>query len=753
MSSDRRRTAIVAAVLSMSSLSAVRRPVTNVNPTATITVDAAANRHTIDPRIYGVAFADAATLTDLSIPINRWGGNTTSRYNWANSTSNHARDYFFENVPDTAPNGGANGESADLFIQPTLGAQAQPIMTIPVLGYLPSARSQVCGYSIGKYAASGCCATNDLPFHPDCGDGFHNVTGEPLKGVNDPLDIEAVYPSSHQGNWIQHNIDTFGSGATTGVKYYAIDNEPDLWDSTHFDIHPAYSSYDEIWGKTQEYGAIIKAKDPAALISGLELSGWMGYFDSWLDYGNNSTADRDAHGGIAFNDWMLQQARAYEQAHGVRIMDIMSLHWYPQGDKAMGLNEFDGSNPDYVGDDNTKLLRNQSTRSLWDPNYVERSWISDLAQGGVKVRLIPRMHDWVNNNYPGTQIGITEYNWGAEHDPNGATAQADILGIFGREALDLAARWTSPPADSNVYNAFKMYRNYDGAHSKFGDISVSASGPNPDNVATFAALRSSDGAMTVMVIAKYLTDTTPVTVNLTNYLPSGQAHVWQLQTDNVIHDLGTTPLAGSSVSLTVPQESVTLLVIPGSYLNAPASVVATASGTTTATVTWSAAAGAASYQIARSTTLGGAITTLTSATTTLNDAGLTANTTYLYKVRAVSGAAVSPFSAIDPATTIVFADDPLGAGTAAKTSHIAQLRTAVNAMRAAAVLGAQAFTDDPLNAGTAIKAVHVTQLRTALDQARAALGLSPIAYTDPTITAGSTIVKAAHITDLRNGVK
>jgi hypothetical protein len=66
----------------------------------------------------------------------------------------------------------------------------------------------------------------------------------------------------------------------------------------------------------------------------------------------------------------------------------------------------------------------------------------------------------------------------------------------------------SPPAGSNVYNAFKMYRNYDGAHSKFGDISVSASGPNPDTVATFAALRSSDGALTVMVVAKYLADST-----------------------------------------------------------------------------------------------------------------------------------------------------------------------------------------------------------------------------------------------------
>jgi hypothetical protein len=110
-------------------------------------------------------------------------------------------------------------------------------------------------------------------------------------------------------------------------------------------------------------------------------------------------------------------------------------------------------------------------------------------------------------------------------------------------------------------------------------------------------------------------------------------------------------------------------------------------------------------------------------------------------------------SALDPATTTIFADDPLNAGTIAQAIHVTQLRTAVNAMRFAAGLGAQVFTDTPLNAGTPIKTVHVAQLRTALDQARAALGVPAIAYADPTITPGVTTIKRSHIVDLRNGVK
>ena len=112
----------------------------------------------------------------------------------------------------------------------------------------------------------------------------------------------------------------------------------------------------------------------------------------------------------------------------------------------------------------------------------------------------------MNTYYPGTQIGITEYNWGAENHINGATTQADIFGIFGREGLDMGARWTTPAASTPTYKAMKMYRNYDGNKSTFGETSVAATAPNPDKVSAFAALRSTDGALTVMVINKSAVD-------------------------------------------------------------------------------------------------------------------------------------------------------------------------------------------------------------------------------------------------------
>src|SRR5208282_6894123 len=145
-----------------------------------------------------------------------------------------------------------------------------------------------------------------------------------------------------------------------------------------------------------------------------------------------------------------------------------------------------------------------------------------------------------------------------ESDISGATAQADILGIFGRESLDLATRWTTPDASTPTYQAMKMYRNYDGNMSTFGDTSVSATGPDPDYISTFAATRSTDGALTIMAINKQIGSNAPVNIALTVFLWGGLAHVWQLTSSNVIINLGDLQLSGGTFSNTLPAQSITL---------------------------------------------------------------------------------------------------------------------------------------------------------------------------------------------------
>ncbi len=449
------------------------------NSPITVQIDAALDRHPISPLIYGVAFATSNELKDLNLPLNRSGGNSTTRYNWQTNASNHAADWYFESLQDDTGNG--PGGSADAFISDSKNGGAQAMITVPIIGWvakLGTNSQRLSSYSIKKYGAQ---TDNDWQWFADAGNGVRSGDGQDIT-TNDPTDANLSVTTNFQSGWIQHLTNKWGTASGNGIRYYIMDNEWSIWHSTHRDVHPVGATMDEVLGKFCDYAALVKGMDSNALVIGPEEWGWSGYLYSGYDqqYGSlhnwSSFPDRAAHGNQDYMPWLLSQIHSRSVSAGKRLLDAFTLHFYPQGGE---------TSSDDVST-STQLLRNRSTRALWDSNYVNESWI------GSVVNLIPRMKQWVAANYPGTMIGITEYNWGAENYPNGGTTQADVLGIFGREGLDLATRWTAPDTNTPVYNAFKMFRNYDGNKSAFGDVNVRATAPNPDNLSAFASVRGSD---------------------------------------------------------------------------------------------------------------------------------------------------------------------------------------------------------------------------------------------------------------------
>jgi hypothetical protein len=213
-----------------------------------------------------------------------------------------------------------------------------------------------------------------------------------------------------------------------------------------------------------------------------------------------------------------------------------------------------------LGNAGVQAARLRSTRQLWDTTYVHEGWI------GQPVYLIPRMKQWVANDYPGTKLAITEYNWGALGYMNGALAQADLLGIFGREGLDLATLW-GPPDNANAPGifAFRMYRNYDGNGSAFGETSIHTVSADQEKLSIYAARRSQDGALTVMVINKTGTVLTS-SVTLANFQPTALAQVYSYSTANlnaIVHKPDQ-PVTSGGFSADFPANSITLFVIPAS---------------------------------------------------------------------------------------------------------------------------------------------------------------------------------------------
>ena len=556
--------------------------VSGTNSPISISVNAQANQNPISPLIYGVAFASSNELKDLNFTLNRSGGNSETRYNWQLNAHNHAADWYYESIDDGSATPAA---TADDFVANSRNGGAQALITIPMIGWLPilgPSRGKLASYSIAKYGPQ---TGNDSSWMPDAGNGIGtNITTHigwlittngpinPTNGLivtsglnsgfsttNNPNDANFLTNSAFQQAYVQHLTNRWGSSTNGGVRFYIMDNEHSIWFGTHQDVHPVGPTMQEIRDKIFDYASMVKSNDPNALVCAPEEFGWSGYFFSGYDqqwsgqHGWPSVStypDRTANGGWDYMPWLLYQIHQHDLGTGKRLLDYFTLHCYPQGGESG--NDVSPS---------MELLRNESTRQFWDTNYVDQSWISSQPTNTI-LMLIPRMKNWVAAEYPGTKIGITEYNWGAEPYINGATAQADILGIFGREGLDLATRWTTPDPSTPTYLAMKMYRNYDGNKSTFGDTSILTVVPNPDNLSAFGAVRTSDGAMTFMVINKDLNNATPITTSITNFNAIGTIQRWQLTSADIINQLANITLTNKVLSDVVPSQSITLYVLP-----------------------------------------------------------------------------------------------------------------------------------------------------------------------------------------------
>jgi hypothetical protein len=521
-----------------------------------LTIDAAANNKPISPYIYGMNWPDAALQAELSLPQARFGGNRTTRYDWLTNTSGAGADWFFENRPEpTAPGQTLpNGSWSDQFVDANNATGTKSLLTVPILGWRTKDSSS-CSFSVAKYGAQQFINPNNA----DCGNG-RTPAGAIITG-NDPTDAHIATAPSYYQAWIQHLVNKYGTAATTGVKFYSLDNEPDLWHETHRDVSPTGASFAEWRDKSIAAAAVIKSVDPSAQTLGVVGFGWLSFRYSGKDKQTcdaqgqacwDNPPDAGQYGSPApwFTPWFLQQMKAYEVANGTRLLDYLDIHMYPQA--------YDTNSQ--ALDPATQALRFRSVKGLWDPTYVDESWIN------TAMYFIPRMKQMIADNYPGTKTAITEYNFGVMNSLNGALVQADTLGVFGREGLDLANIWDPPTRFQPGAYAFRMYLNYNGVGGKFGDVSVSAASGDQDKVSVYAAKRTSDNALTIMVINKDPNNEYTSPISLAGFNPGTNAKVYRYSAANLnqIQPQADQPVTAAGFTATFPAYSATLFVIPPS---------------------------------------------------------------------------------------------------------------------------------------------------------------------------------------------
>jgi len=192
---------------------------------------------------------------------------------------------------------------------------AGALITIPMAGY---ASADKLGNGDVRYNGNtwnGSTWVNGTPNPNYLAERFNQMLARKPGGgfsLNPDTTDDFVYADEFV-NWVKTN---YGYGQTDANKpiWFSLDNEPDLWNSTHAEVHPAAPTYVEMVQRTTDWSKAIKDVEPGALVFGPVNYGWQGYI---------RLQDAPDANGRDFQQFYLAQMKAASQAAGRRLLDVM----------------------------------------------------------------------------------------------------------------------------------------------------------------------------------------------------------------------------------------------------------------------------------------------------------------------------------------------------------------------------------------------------------------------------------------------
>jgi glycosyl hydrolase family 44 len=443
-----------------------------------IEVDPSKTIGPISPYVYGV---NSQRSDGLGVTVRRMGGNRQTAYNWEINASNAGSDY--RHVSDEWPcstlgykNCSEPGAQFLDFAADNKRLGAETLATVPMVDYVAADKnhevSEADKAPSKRWDRSSAHKGAPYAAAPDLGDGV-------------------VY----EDEFVDYLVRRAGKAEKGGIKFYSLDNEPALWSQTHPRIHPEKTTYREMVTRTEALASAITAIDPAAVVLGGVMYGWTEYLT--LQDAPDAKEYNGQYG--TYVDFYLASMKELEQKYKRRLVHVLDVHWYPEARGAKRITEDDVSAK-------TVDARVQAPRAFWDSTYHEKSWIDD-SLGGKSIRLIPWLNEKIAKHYPGTKLSMTEYDFGAGAHISGGLAEADALGVFGREGVYLANYWGTGAGNGElpvfVAAAFKLYRNYDGKGGSYGDTAVTTKVADVAKASAYAATDSKHPRLlTVIAINK-----------------------------------------------------------------------------------------------------------------------------------------------------------------------------------------------------------------------------------------------------------
>jgi fibronectin type 3 domain-containing protein len=532
---------------SANSAQATVTPAAPAKPDVTITIDPA-NTHLISPYIYGINFCSGIGGAPPNLTFDRAGGDRWTAYNWETNASNAGSDYLYEN-DDYLSSSTVPAEAVRSFIAGDQADGMASLVTFQMQGL-------VAGDENGPVSVAN---PPDLSRFKQVVFMKSTQSSAPFT-LNPPTTDNYVYADEFIWALDQKfsGQSIFGTNPTTHPVFAQLDNEPELWNSTHLEVQgPNPVTSDNYISKTIALTEALKDQFPDVVIFGPVHYGFEGIYNWQGELSATPT------GNNWFPDKYLPAIKTAATTYGRPLVDVYDFHWYSEATDGSGNRVTNLTGPTLTDAQVQAIV--QSPRSLWDTTYTENSWITTDVLGGP-IYILGRLQSRIATENSGMKISITEYNNGGGQHIAGTIAQADNLGVFGVQNLFAANLWPLNSTSPYILAGFRAFRDFDNANSNFGDTSLQATSSNVANVVVYASTDSSTPGRVVFVAINRSTSSQVTAVN--GQALFGTAHLFQMtattsQSQSPIQPVavGTQPASGTSLTVTLPPLSVTTIDI------------------------------------------------------------------------------------------------------------------------------------------------------------------------------------------------
>lgn len=442
-----------------------------------ITINADAQKRQVSPYIFGknnnlsdspgnpLSQAQWQKFRDIGITMFREsGGNNSTKYNWRRKLTSHPD--WYNNVYKH------DWDFAAQSLQENM----------------PEAQGMWAFQLIGKAAKSSASNFNDWGYNSSkwwsgvhqnlAGGGTVNPDGgAALKNGNPELYLENWPADSTVAildQWFTKNKLGLDS---TKIRYWGMDNEPEIWLGTHDDVMPEQISAEEFMQLYFEVAKKARAKFPGIKLCGpVPANEWQWY--NWKNDAINYNGKK-----YTWLEYFILRVSEEQKTTGIRLLDVLDIHFYPGESK----------NEDIV----------QLHRVYFDRNYVYPGangvkrigggWNSSLN----KEYILGRCADWLTQYMGkdhGVTFGVSETGINSSNPTVCANWYASTLGEFAKQGVEFFTPWSWNTGMFEVLHLFSRY-----SHSNY----VNAISENEEFVSAYPTMNKAGDSMTVILVNRH----------------------------------------------------------------------------------------------------------------------------------------------------------------------------------------------------------------------------------------------------------